>query len=85
LYFTNMVSARPLFGPAGAASIAGIVAAQTAGRHRFGRMVEFFDKVGTPDAAGYGWTGVPVTPPGLKERNRKAREARARAVEAIGT
>jgi chlorophyllide a reductase subunit Y len=43
VYFTNMVSARPLFGAAGAASLPAIVAAQTAGRERFGRMIEFFE------------------------------------------
>jgi hypothetical protein len=44
VYFTNMVSARPLFGSAGASSLPGIVATQTAGRERFGRMVAFFEK-----------------------------------------
>lgn len=43
VYFTNIVSARPLFGPAGAAALAGIVAAQTKGAGRFSRMVSFFD------------------------------------------
>jgi chlorophyllide a reductase subunit Y len=43
VYFTNMVSARPLFGAAGAAALPAIVAAQTSGRERFARMVEFFD------------------------------------------
>ena len=85
LYFTNMVSARPLFGPAGAASLAGIVAAQTRGRDRFARMVSFFEGVGTPDSAGYGWKGEPKTPPGFRERNRKIREAKLRATEAVGT
>jgi len=60
LYFTNMVSARPLFGPAGAGSIAGIVAAQAQGKARFARMVEFFDKVGTGAATGYG-PNTPLT------------------------
>ena len=85
LYFTNMVSARPLFGPAGAASLAGIVAAQTRGRDRFARMVSFFEGVGTRDSAGYGWKGEPKTPPGFRERNRKIREAKLRATEAVGT
>jgi chlorophyllide a reductase subunit Y len=49
VYFTNMVSARPLFGAAGAASLPSIVATQTAGRERFGRMVSFF---GTPALEG---------------------------------
>jgi chlorophyllide a reductase subunit Y len=43
VYFTNMVSARPLFGAAGCAALPAIVAAQTAGRERFGRMVAFFE------------------------------------------
>ena len=85
LYFTNIVSARPLFGPAGAASLASIVAAQTRGAERFGRMVAFFDKVGAKETAGYGWKDVPVEPKGARERYRRAREARARAQEAVGS
>jgi chlorophyllide a reductase subunit Y len=85
LYFTNMVSARPLFGPAGAGSMAGIVAAQTGGRERFARMVSFFDGVGTPDGAGYGFKDKPQDPPGFRERQRKLRAAKAKAEEAVGT
>ncbi|MDE8344322.1 MAG: chlorophyllide a reductase subunit Y, partial [Acidocella sp.] len=50
VYFTNMVSARPLFGVAGAASLASIVAAQTAGRERFSRMIDFFAPAQEPAA-----------------------------------
>ncbi len=85
LYFTNMVSARPLFGSAGAGALAAIVAAQTKGRDRFSRMVSFFDKVGSGETAGYGWTDVPKDPPGAKDRLRKAREAKAKAAMAVGT
>ncbi len=85
LYFTNMVSARPLFGPAGAGSVAQIVAAQTRGRERFARMVSFFDKVGSGETAGYGFKDVPRDPPGSKERYRKMRLAKAKASEAIGS
>ncbi len=85
LYFTNMVSARPLFGPAGAASMAGIVAAQTGGRERFARMVSFFEGVGTPDGAGYGFKEKPVDPPGFRDRQRKLRAAKAKAEEAVGS
>lgn len=48
IYFTNMVSARPLFGAAGVAALTGIVAAQTKGKARFADMVSFF---GAGDAA----------------------------------
>ena len=85
LYFTNMVSARPLFGPAGAASLAGIVAAQTGQAERMRRMVGFFQGVGTPDGAGYGFRDKPVDPPGFRERQRKLRAARAKAEEAVGS
>ena len=54
IYFTNMVSARPLFGPAGAGALTGIVMAQTRGRDRFDRMTDFFAGIGSGDAAGYG-------------------------------
>ncbi len=85
LYYTNMVSARPLFGAAGAGSLAAIVAAQTRGAERFSRMVSFFEGVGTGDASGYGWRGKPVEPTGARERTRKARLARAKSLEAVGT
>ncbi len=85
LYFTNMVSARPLFGAAGAGSMAAIVAAQIGGAGRFNRMVEFFEGVGTGTAAGYGSLGKPVEPAGARDRYRRVREAKAKATEAMGT
>jgi chlorophyllide a reductase subunit Y len=75
IYFTNMVSARPLFGAAGAGAIPAIVATQAKGKERFGRMVDFFENVGTGETAGYGSGGVPKDPAGAKERFRKARLA----------
>jgi chlorophyllide a reductase subunit Y len=85
LYFTNMVSARPLFGAAGAGSIAGIVAAQTRGAERFRRMVSFFDGVGTATGPGYGWKDIPAEPAGFRDRQKRLRAARAKAEEAVGT
>ena len=79
IYFTNMVSARPLFGAAGVGALAKIVATQSAGKHRFARMVSFFEDVGTGESTGYGWKGVPESHPGAKERYRKMREAKSRA------
>ena len=85
LYYTNMVSARPLFGAAGAGSLAAIVAAQTRGADRFARMVGFFEGVGTGTTAGYGWTDKPVEPKGSRERMRKQLAAQKKSVEAVGT
>jgi chlorophyllide a reductase subunit Y len=85
LYFTNIVSARPLFGAPGAGSLAAIVAAQTKGAARFNRMVSFFEGVGTGQTAGYGFKGKPVEPPGARDRMKKARAAKAKALEAVGT
>ncbi len=42
IYFTNIVSGRPLFGIPGVAAMASMVAAQTRGRERYARMVSFF-------------------------------------------
>ncbi len=47
-------------------------------------MVSFFDKVGAGDTAGYGLDERAEGPPGLRERNRKAREAKAKAPQADG-
>lgn len=64
LYFTNLISARPLMGPAGAGSLAQVVNAAMAGRERFDRMQSFFTGVGQGDTAGI-WQDrpVPVKPP----------------------
>jgi chlorophyllide a reductase subunit Y len=83
IYFTNMVSARPLFGPAGAASIAGIVAAQTRGKDRFARMVAFFDTVGTGENTGYGTQGVPKAHPDAKASYRRLRESKIKAESSV--
>ena len=42
LYFTNLISARPLMGPAGAGSIAQVVNAAIGGKPRFDAMRSFF-------------------------------------------
>lgn len=51
VYFTNIVSSRPLFGIGGAAALAAMVNAQTRGRDRFARMVSFFAPPAPPVAA----------------------------------
>jgi chlorophyllide a reductase subunit Y len=62
LYFTNLISARPLMGPAGAGSLAQVVNAALANQARFDRMTAFFAGVGEGDTAGV-WDQQPVPRP----------------------
>ncbi|WP_462329507.1 chlorophyllide a reductase subunit Y [Thiohalocapsa halophila] len=59
LYFTNLISARPLMGAAGAGSLAQVVNAAMASRARFDRMNAFFAGVGDGDTAGI-WDRMPA-------------------------
>ena len=52
LYFTNLISARPLMGAAGPGSIAQVINAAVANKARFDAMEAFFDGVGEGDNAG---------------------------------
>lgn len=58
LYFTNLISARPLMGPAGAGSIATVINAAIANKPRFDRMSAFFEGVGQGDTSGV-WENTP--------------------------
>jgi chlorophyllide a reductase subunit Y len=58
LYFTNLISARPLMGVAGAGSLAQVVNAAMGGRSRFDTMRAFFEGVGEGDTAGV-WADAP--------------------------
>ena len=58
LYFTNLISARPLMGPAGAGSLAEVVNAAIGNKDRMDSMKAFFEGVGTGDTAGV-WAGSP--------------------------
>lgn len=58
LYFTNLISARPLMGPAGAGALAQVVNAAIAGKARFDEMTAFFEGVGKGDVAGI-WQSKP--------------------------
>jgi chlorophyllide a reductase subunit Y len=62
LYFTNVISARPLMGAAGAGSIAQVVNTAIASKSRFDTFKAFFEGVGTGDAAGV-WSGDVRKPP----------------------
>jgi chlorophyllide a reductase subunit Y len=58
LYFTNLISARPLMGPAGAGSLAQVINAALEAKPRFDLMRDFFKGVGDGHAAGI-WEDVP--------------------------
>jgi chlorophyllide a reductase subunit Y len=72
LYFTNLISARPLMGAAGAGSLAQVVNAALAGKERFDRMTAFFDGVGTGETAGV-WDRKPEPRPAKTQVPAKTR------------
>jgi chlorophyllide a reductase subunit Y len=69
LYFTNLISARPLMGVAGAGSLAKVVNAALASQGRFDEMKAFFGDVGSGYAAGI-WENVPKDRPEFKKKQR---------------
>ncbi|MEL7012612.1 MAG: chlorophyllide a reductase subunit Y [Pseudomonadota bacterium] len=81
LYFTNLISARPLMGPAGAGSLAEVINAAIAGKERMDHMRAFFEGVGTHDTAGV-WEGDPNVRPDFRELNIKKMEKQKRAEKA---
>jgi 3,8-divinyl chlorophyllide a/chlorophyllide a reductase subunit Y len=70
LYFTNLISARPLMGPAGAGSLAQVINAAIHNRERFERMREFFGEVGEGDRAGV-WEDKPVLRPEFRAETQR--------------
>jgi chlorophyllide a reductase subunit Y len=84
LYFTNLISARPLMGPAGAGSLAQVINAALGNKGRFDRMSAFFEGVGTGHATGV-WEDTPVDRPEFKARYAKTMAASRAAEEAVGT
>ncbi|MEX0311692.1 MAG: chlorophyllide a reductase subunit Y, partial [Tateyamaria sp.] len=81
LYFTNLISARPLMGPAGAGSLAQVINAAIANKGRMDHMREFFDGVGAGDTAGV-WEGDPNVRPDFRAQNAKKLERQAKAAKA---
>jgi chlorophyllide a reductase subunit Y len=82
LYFTNLISARPLMGVAGAGSLAKVINAAIANQARFDAMKTFFAGVGEGHAAGV-WEDVPRDHPEFKKKQR-AKRAR-KPVEEMGS
>jgi chlorophyllide a reductase subunit Y len=86
LYFTNLISARPLMGPAGAGSLAQVINAAIAGKARMGAMQDFFAGVGEGATAGVWERGtVPQDRPEFKAKFAARAAAARKAEEAVGT
>ncbi len=81
LYFTNLISARPLMGPAGAGSLAQVINAAIGNKDRMSDMKAFFEGVGHGDTAGV-WEGEPNLQPAFRAQHQKKLEKRARAAKA---
>ncbi|MEM9168546.1 MAG: chlorophyllide a reductase subunit Y [Pseudomonadota bacterium] len=77
LYFTNLISARPLMGPAGAGSLAQVVNAAVANKARFDEMRAFFEGVGEGDRAGV-WEDTPNEHADFRKKQRRKREIKAK-------
>jgi 3,8-divinyl chlorophyllide a/chlorophyllide a reductase subunit Y len=82
LYFTNLISARPLMGPAGAGSLAQVVNSALANKSRFDTMKDFFEGVGRGVSAGI-WEEVPKDRVQFREdyKRRLDKEAKKRKAE----
>ncbi len=82
LYFTNLISARPLFGAAGTGSLAQVINGALGNVSRFAQMQEFFAGVGTGYTAGV-WEQTPVDRPEFREHYRRhlAKAARQKKAE----
>ncbi len=81
LYFTNLISARPLMGVAGAGSLQQVVNAAIANKGRMARFQEFFAGVGIEDSAGI-WEGDPNFRPEFRRIQQKKLERQAKAAKA---
>ena len=81
LYFTNLISARPLMGAAGAGSLAQVVNAAIGNKDRMAHMREFFEGVGHGDTAGV-WEKSPNLQPNFRATNQKKLERAAKAAKA---
>ncbi|MEM6375838.1 MAG: chlorophyllide a reductase subunit Y [Pseudomonadota bacterium] len=81
LYYTNLISARPLMGPAGAGSLAEVINAAMSNKSRMEHMRAFFEGVGEDDTAGV-WEGAPNVREDFRALNLKKIEKKARAAKA---
>ena len=83
LYFTNLISARPLMGVAGAGSLAQVVNAALANKSRFDEMKDFFDGVGEGHAAGV-WEDMPQDRAEFREKLQDAARSPGQEAQSRG-
>lgn len=70
LYFTNLISARPLVGAAAPANLAQTINGAVGSKTKFDEMKAFFGDVGSGYAAGV-WEEVPQDNPKFRERQKR--------------
>jgi 3,8-divinyl chlorophyllide a/chlorophyllide a reductase subunit Y len=85
LYFTNLISARPLMGVMGAGSLVQVVNAAIGNQARFDAMKDFFGDVGHGDKAGV-WSEKPVAHPEFRQEHKRQMDkaAKRRKAEEMG-
>jgi chlorophyllide a reductase subunit Y len=81
LYFTNLISSRPLMGAAGAGSLAHLINTAMEGKARFDEMRSFFAGVGEGATAGI-WSEQPKLRPEFREAYRRKLDKQAKARKA---
>jgi chlorophyllide a reductase subunit Y len=85
LYFTNLISARPLMGVAGAGSLVQVVQSAIGNKLRFDAMSAFFGEVGAGHASGV-WEDVPQDHPEFRAETKRqlAKLLKKRKAEEMG-
>jgi len=83
LYFTNLISARPLMGQAGCGSLATLVNTAMGQKERFDGMKAFFDGVGEGYSAGV-WEDTPQDRPEFKKKYARKLAKDLKDTEAVG-
>ena len=81
LYYTNLISARPIMGVAGAGSLAEVILQAISNGSRMEKMKSFFEGVGEGDTAGV-WEGEPNLKPQFRAHQAKKIEKRKIAAKA---
>ncbi len=72
LYFTNLISARPLFGAPGAGSLAPVILGAVQGKRRLDGMRAFFGGIGSGAMTGYGSDFAPRAATAVRPARKNA-------------